>query len=51
LQALAGRTDLLRIGFAAETQDLAAAAQDKLQRKKLDMIVANDALSTIGASD
>lgn len=51
LQTLAGRADLLRIGFAAETQDLAAAARDKLQRKNLDMIVANDAVATIGASD
>lgn len=30
------------VGFAAETQDLAGYAQDKLQRKGLDMIVAND---------
>jgi len=32
----------LLIGFAAETQDLLSHAQAKLQRKKLDMIVAND---------
>ncbi|MCH8497960.1 MAG: bifunctional phosphopantothenoylcysteine decarboxylase/phosphopantothenate--cysteine ligase CoaBC [Marinobacter sp.] len=30
------------VGFAAETRDLAHYAQDKLSRKKLDMIVAND---------
>lgn len=30
------------VGFAAETQDPAAAAQEKLRRKGLDMIVAND---------
>ncbi|OOE58608.1 bifunctional 4'-phosphopantothenoylcysteine decarboxylase/phosphopantothenoylcysteine synthetase [Salinivibrio sp. ML323] len=30
------------IGFAAETQDVAAYARDKLARKKLDMICAND---------
>ncbi len=30
------------VGFAAETQDLAAAAQAKLRRKHLDWIVAND---------
>jgi len=30
------------IGFAAETQHLLAHAQEKLSRKKLDMIVAND---------
>ncbi len=30
------------VGFAAETQDLAANATSKLERKRLDMIVAND---------
>lgn len=30
------------IGFAAETQDVSAYAKDKMQRKGLDMIVAND---------
>lgn len=30
------------VGFAAETQDVLAYAQDKLKRKKLDLIVAND---------
>ena len=30
------------IGFAAETQDLIDHAQEKLQRKRLDLIVAND---------
>ena len=49
LQSLADRNDLLRIGFAAETENLQAAAVDKLRRKKLDMIVANDAVATIGA--
>ncbi|PLY04511.1 MAG: bifunctional phosphopantothenoylcysteine decarboxylase/phosphopantothenate--cysteine ligase CoaBC [Desulfuromonas sp.] len=32
----------LLVGFAAETENLLAHAQDKLQRKNLDMIVAND---------
>lgn len=32
----------LTIGFAAESQDLVANAQDKLARKKLDLIIAND---------
>jgi phosphopantothenoylcysteine decarboxylase / phosphopantothenate---cysteine ligase len=32
----------LRIGFAAESQDLLANARDKLKRKNLDMIVANN---------
>lgn len=30
------------VGFAAETQDVVAYAQDKLQRKNLDLIIAND---------
>jgi phosphopantothenoylcysteine decarboxylase/phosphopantothenate--cysteine ligase len=33
---------LVRIGFAAESQDLVQNAADKLERKRLDMIVAND---------
>lgn len=32
----------LLVGFAAETEDLERNARDKLQRKKLDLIVAND---------
>ncbi|MBY5930157.1 bifunctional phosphopantothenoylcysteine decarboxylase/phosphopantothenate--cysteine ligase CoaBC [Halomonas sp. DP8Y7-3] len=32
----------LIVGFAAETRDLERYAEDKLRRKKLDMIVAND---------
>jgi phosphopantothenoylcysteine decarboxylase / phosphopantothenate---cysteine ligase len=34
--------DRLMIGFAAETEDLEVNALDKLNRKKLDMIVGND---------
>jgi phosphopantothenoylcysteine decarboxylase/phosphopantothenate--cysteine ligase len=34
--------DLFVVGFAAETQDIEAYARDKLTRKKLDAIVAND---------
>lgn len=30
------------VGFAAETQNVTAYAQDKLKKKKLDMIIAND---------
>ncbi len=30
------------VGFAAETQDVLANARDKLERKNLDLIVAND---------
>ncbi len=33
------------VGFAAETRDLEAYARDKLARKRLDMIVANDVSS------
>jgi phosphopantothenoylcysteine decarboxylase/phosphopantothenate--cysteine ligase len=53
---LAGLADmelpgLVRIGFAAETQDLEENARQKLIKKKLDLIVANDAISSIGADD
>lgn len=51
LGSLVDRTDLLRIGFAAETEHLLDAARDKVQRKNLDLIVANDAVATIGAED
>lgn len=33
---------LVRVGFAAETQDLAAYARGKLRAKRLDLLVAND---------
>ena len=36
------RGDFVRVGFAAESQDVIANAQAKLRRKNLDMIVAND---------
>jgi len=39
----------LVIGFAAETQDLVENAREKLSKKKLDMIIANDAVASIGA--
>ena len=34
--------NLIKIGFAAESNDLEARANDKLKRKQLDLIVAND---------
>lgn len=34
------------VGFAAETQDVIAYAKDKMQRKKLNMIIANDVSDT-----
>jgi phosphopantothenoylcysteine decarboxylase/phosphopantothenate--cysteine ligase len=42
---------LVKIGFAAETDDLLANAADKLRRKGLAMIVANDAVATIGSGE
>ena len=39
--AASGRA-VFTVGFAAETQQVAQYARDKMQRKKLDMIVAND---------
>ena len=42
---------LLKIGFAAETDDLLENAARKLVNKRLDMLVANDAVATIGAPD
>lgn len=41
-QKAAGAGPRITIGFAAETEDLLANAQSKLERKKLDLIVAND---------
>ncbi len=45
------RPGLIKIGFAAETENLLANAAAKLAAKKLAMIVANDAALTIGAED
>jgi len=47
IAGLAHRHDLFKVGFAAETDDLLANAQSKLLRKGLDMIVANDAVTSI----
>ncbi|MBI1881267.1 MAG: bifunctional phosphopantothenoylcysteine decarboxylase/phosphopantothenate--cysteine ligase CoaBC [Chloroflexi bacterium] len=46
-QKAASHGPRITIGFAAETEDLLANARDKLTRKKLDLIVAND----VSASD
>jgi len=40
---------LVKIGFAAETDDLLDNARKKIAAKGLDMIVANDAAATIGS--
>ena len=45
---LADRRDLIKVGFAAETQNLLEYARSKLERKGLDMIVANEAVASIG---
>lgn len=49
--ASVNRAGLIKIGFAAETSDLLANAQGKLERKGLEMIIANDAVATIGSPD
>jgi phosphopantothenoylcysteine decarboxylase/phosphopantothenate--cysteine ligase len=41
----------LRVGFAAETRDHEANALGKLERKNLDMIVANDARQAMGSDE
>ena len=42
---------LVKIGFAAETEDLLDNACAKLEAKKLAMVVANGAVATIGSQD
>ena len=34
--------DLIKVGFAAETEDIVANARQKLEKKQIDLIVAND---------
>ncbi|WP_417567222.1 bifunctional phosphopantothenoylcysteine decarboxylase/phosphopantothenate--cysteine ligase CoaBC [Marinobacter sp.] len=47
LATIAGRTDApFTVGFAAETTDVERYATEKMQRKKLNMIVANDVSTT-----
>jgi len=38
--------DFIRVGFAAESEDVVANAKKKLQKKQLDLIVANDITDT-----
>jgi phosphopantothenoylcysteine decarboxylase/phosphopantothenate--cysteine ligase len=40
------RGDLIRVGFAAESENVAQNAKEKLEQKKLDLIVANDITAT-----
>jgi phosphopantothenoylcysteine decarboxylase/phosphopantothenate--cysteine ligase len=51
LAGLTDRRDLLKVGFAAETQHVLEYAQSKLERKGLDLIVANEAIASIGQAD
>jgi len=44
------REDQVVVGFAAETENLLANAHQKLERKRLDLIVANDARQAMGAA-
>jgi phosphopantothenoylcysteine decarboxylase/phosphopantothenate--cysteine ligase len=47
--ASVGRQGLVKVGFAAETENLLESARLKLERKGLDLIVANDAVATLGS--
>ena len=47
----AAKRDQLLIGFAAETEDLLASARDKLARKNLDFIIANDVSGDVFGAD
>jgi len=47
----AARGNRLLVGFAAETDNVIENALAKLQRKKLDLIVANDVSGTAGGFD
>jgi phosphopantothenoylcysteine decarboxylase/phosphopantothenate--cysteine ligase len=48
IAGLAGRHDLIKVGFAAETQQVLEYARAKLERKGLDLIIANEAVASIG---
>jgi phosphopantothenoylcysteine decarboxylase / phosphopantothenate---cysteine ligase len=51
LRDLPGAEGLVRVGFAAETEHLLENARGKLEAKGLDLIVANEATSSIGAAE
>ncbi|CCF83180.1 bifunctional phosphopantothenoylcysteine decarboxylase/phosphopantothenate--cysteine ligase CoaBC [Nitrolancea hollandica] len=44
------RPGLIKVGFAAETTNLLEHARDKLLAKRLDLLVANDAVGTMGSA-
>jgi len=46
---LLGAERIIKVGFAAETEDLISNAQAKLMSKKLDLIVANDPREAMGS--
>lgn len=43
------KAGLIKVGFAAETEELVNSAMAKVKAKGLDLIVANDAVATIGS--
>lgn len=45
------RSGLLKVGFAAETEHLLEHAQRKLERKGVDLLIANDAVATLGQAE
>ncbi len=49
-QACTERSECIIVGFAAETENLVENARDKLRRKGLDLIAANDARQAMGAA-
>jgi phosphopantothenoylcysteine decarboxylase/phosphopantothenate--cysteine ligase len=51
LGELAERHDIFKVGFAAETQNILENATDKLARKGLDLILANEAVATMNNLD
>ncbi|MDI3339796.1 MAG: bifunctional phosphopantothenoylcysteine decarboxylase/phosphopantothenate--cysteine ligase CoaBC [Sphaerobacter sp.] len=51
LLSLSDRPGLLKVGFAAETTSLLDYARDKLRAKHLDLIVANDARTSMGSDE
>jgi phosphopantothenoylcysteine decarboxylase/phosphopantothenate--cysteine ligase len=51
LGELKARRDLFKVGFAAETQDVMQNAAGKLERKVLDMIIANEAVASMSRLD
>jgi phosphopantothenoylcysteine decarboxylase/phosphopantothenate--cysteine ligase len=51
LASIAERRELIKVGFAAETMHVLDYARSKLDRKGLDMIVANEAVASIGSQE